>query len=112
METAIEIIGARIKSYRTHKKMSQERLAELSNLHTTYIGQIERGEKNPSLLSLLKISNALEISPENLIARLGEIRETGQPVANQAYELFLSLGEEEGRELLDIIFKIIHYKGV
>ena len=37
------IVGMRIKCFRVRKKFSQEKLAELSNLHMTYIGQLERG---------------------------------------------------------------------
>lgn len=40
-----QILGQRIRHYRKQQKLSQEKLAELSDLHPTYIGQIERGEK-------------------------------------------------------------------
>ena len=59
-------VGNRIRSYRTQLGYSQERLAEISGCHPTYIGQVERGEKNPTLESVEKIatineSNTLEI---------------------------------------------------
>lgn len=57
-----EKFGRRIRTLRKAKKLSQEELAERCGLHTTYIGQIERGEKNASLESIQKLSAGLEIS--------------------------------------------------
>lgn len=61
MSELIRQIGQRIRNYRVQKGFSQERLAELSGCHPTYIGQIERGEKNATLESIEKISSALKI---------------------------------------------------
>jgi len=44
--------GKRIKSLRKERNWSQEKLAEETNFHRTYIGMIERGERNPSLTSI------------------------------------------------------------
>jgi transcriptional regulator with XRE-family HTH domain len=54
--------GNKLKEFRKEKKLSQEQLAEKANLHRTYIGMIERAEKNISLINIEKISNALEIN--------------------------------------------------
>ena len=48
MENIKFIIGQRIRNYRIQKNLSQEQLSELANCHPTYIGQLERGEKNAS----------------------------------------------------------------
>jgi transcriptional regulator with XRE-family HTH domain len=61
-----KLIGERIRKYRKEKGLSQEELAHLANLHTTYIGQLERGEKNATLGSVEKVANALGIPLENL----------------------------------------------
>lgn len=56
MSDIAKIIGQRIRNYRTQKGLSQEKLAELAGCHPTYIGQLERGEKNATLESVEKIS--------------------------------------------------------
>jgi len=61
-----KMVGERIRHFRKEKGLSQEDLASLANLHATYIGQLERGEKNPTLNSMLKIADALGISLEQL----------------------------------------------
>ena len=50
-----------MKACRESQGISQEKLAEYANLHRTYIGSIERGEKIPSLVTVIKISKALNV---------------------------------------------------
>ena len=52
MSEIAKFIGQRIRNYRTQRGLSQEKLAELSGCHPTYIGQVERGEKNATLESI------------------------------------------------------------
>ncbi len=52
--------GNTVKRLRIERGLSQEKLAELANVHRTYIGMIERAEKNITLLNIEKISKALE----------------------------------------------------
>jgi len=49
------------------KGISQEKLAELAELHRTYIGQVERGEKNLTLLSMERIAKALGVEVRDLL---------------------------------------------
>jgi transcriptional regulator with XRE-family HTH domain len=58
--------GKRIRQYRLARGLSQEELAEKANLHRTYIGAVERGERNASLKSILRIAKALEVSLEEV----------------------------------------------
>jgi transcriptional regulator with XRE-family HTH domain len=59
--------GNHLRSIRKMQDLSQEELAERVGLHRTYIGMIERGEKNITLLNIVKISNALEIPVNELM---------------------------------------------
>ncbi len=58
----LKSLGKRIKEMRSERSISQEELAELAGVHRTYVGMIERGEKNVTILTAHKISTALEIS--------------------------------------------------
>jgi transcriptional regulator with XRE-family HTH domain len=55
----LKMLGMRIRSLREQKGWSQENLSFQSGLHRTYIGAVERGERNISILNLKKISAAL-----------------------------------------------------
>ena len=63
MESKKEILvkfGERVRFFRKSMNISQEQLAFKDNLHRTYIGMIERAEKNITLVNIEKIANALE----------------------------------------------------
>lgn len=62
--------GARIRELRLAKDWSQENLAEKSGFHRTYIGMIERGERNLSLKNIAAFANTLEITISNLLMGL------------------------------------------
>ncbi|MDQ0087596.1 transcriptional regulator with XRE-family HTH domain [Paenibacillus anaericanus] len=64
----LKLVGARIKALRKEQGLSQEALGEKGGFHFSYIGQIERGEKNVSLLSLAKVANALEVNVAQIFA--------------------------------------------
>lgn len=63
------IFADNLRTIRKQKKISQEELADLCGLHRTYIGSVERGERNISIDNIEKISNALKILPIDLLAR-------------------------------------------
>lgn len=60
-------LAKRIRQLRKINKISQEKLAEKADLHPTFIGTIERGEKNPTIISLGKIAKAFNISLSELL---------------------------------------------
>lgn len=66
MNTLFKIIGKRIAQKRRLLKYSQEKLAELAGLHRTYIGFIERGEKEVRIATLLKVTKVLKMKLEEL----------------------------------------------
>ncbi len=58
--------GKRVRDERTRRGYSQERLGELARVHRTYIGMIERGEKNITLTNIEKIARALSLEINQL----------------------------------------------
>jgi transcriptional regulator with XRE-family HTH domain len=64
----LKIFGRNLKGQRLKKGLTQEHLGELANVNYKYIGEIERGEKNPSAIILYKLSKALGVSVEEIIA--------------------------------------------
>ena len=59
--------GKRVRDFRKYKKLSQQELADLANMHRTYISMIERAEKNISLYGIKKLADALEMKVSDLI---------------------------------------------
>jgi transcriptional regulator with XRE-family HTH domain len=58
--------GKVVRRQRKRRKLSQEKLAELAGLHPTYLGRIERGRQNISLVNIGKIARALKVKPREL----------------------------------------------
>ena len=59
--------GERVRELRKEKELSQEQLSYKADLHRTYIGMIERAEKNITLVNIEKIANALDVSINDLM---------------------------------------------
>ena len=59
--------GEKVRDLRKKRKLSQEQLAHVANVHRTYIGMIERAEKNITLLNIEKIATALDVSVDDLL---------------------------------------------
>ncbi len=68
-------IGARIRQARKEKGYSQERLAELCGISDTYLGRLERGEKQPSLDTLVRLTECLGVSLTDLLIDLDDLRD-------------------------------------
>lgn len=66
-----KLLGDAIRARRTANGWSQEELSFESGLHRTYIGAVERGEKNLTVKNLTRISTALGVSPSSLLASAG-----------------------------------------
>lgn len=59
--------GKRVRDFRKYKKLSQQELADLADMHRTYISMIERAEKNISLYGIKRLADALEMKVTELI---------------------------------------------
>ncbi|MEY2485304.1 MAG: hypothetical protein QOH39_952 [Verrucomicrobiota bacterium] len=88
------LLGAAIKAERSALGISQEELAYRANLHRTYISDVERGARNPSIVSIQKLAGALEISVSTLFAQAGDSRQTRQLV-----DILLAEGSLQGVRL-------------
>ena len=64
-----EIVGKNVRRYRTVSGFTQEQLALEAKLDLTYVGGIERGVRNPSVLVLAKLADALGVEPSDLLRR-------------------------------------------
>lgn len=62
--------GNRVRTERAKQGLSQEELAEKAGLHRTYIGMVERGEKNITLGNVAKLAKALRLTPADLLTGL------------------------------------------
>ncbi|MCQ3930850.1 MAG: transcriptional regulator [Chloroflexi bacterium] len=69
-EPILRQFGNNVRYWRKMRGFSQEELAEKCGLHRTYIGGIERGERNVALVNIVKLSTALDVSVSNLIERV------------------------------------------
>jgi transcriptional regulator with XRE-family HTH domain len=61
-------LGLAVRDLRRSALMSQEELGFRSGLHRTYVGGIERGERNPSWMNIVKLAQALAVQPSELVA--------------------------------------------
>ena len=81
MKDLLIALGKRVHDLRAAKGWSQEEFAHVGGLHRTYIGQVERGEKNISLGNLVKLARALGLSLPEL---LGTIEDRGTTEATKS----------------------------
>jgi transcriptional regulator with XRE-family HTH domain len=103
------IIGQRIRARRLELGLSQDTASERADLHPTYIGQVERGEKNATIGSIQKICNALDIPMEDLFANIVKSESELRP-AQQCYDLIISQPIKDQQMIYALLENIIKYK--
>ncbi|ABY42074.1 MULTISPECIES: helix-turn-helix domain-containing protein [Bacillus cereus group] len=101
-------LGERIRFLRKEKNLSQERLGELSGIHTNHIGAIERGEKNVTLESLAKVTKGLDITLEELFRYLQPMDKLDD--LNTIMELLLSRTSEDHALVLHLIKNVFDWE--
>ena len=96
-----EFLGKRIKEARKRSKLTQESLAERVNISTVYLGEIERGNKMPSIPVFIAIAEALGVSCDFL---LRDSVDTGAVfINNEITEKLNGLSAKQRKAVLDII---------
>ena len=112
MSEIAKTVGQRIRSYRLQLGFSQEKVAELSGCHPTYIGQVERGEKNATLESIEKIAAAIEVPLSKLFDKIGCTPDDSTDIPAECYELLLTKNKSEQEQIYRIILELDKYKDI
>lgn len=100
-------IGKNIKIYRMKKNLKQEELAELMDLSVNYISMLERGDKLPSIETLIKLVNILDVSADVL---LSGVTKSGYKVKESMLQDRLdNLSSKERDKILEILDVLIKY---
>lgn len=68
----LNVLGLNVRKKREEKDLTQEALAERANLDPTYISGIERGVRNPSVLSIVRIAKALGVTTSTLLEKVDD----------------------------------------
>ena len=103
-------VGQRIRNYRTRAGYSQEQLAEMSGCHPTYIGQLERGEKNATIESIDKIATALNLPMSRLFEQLGGQDAGIRNIPLECYEFLSAKTPDEQEQLFKILLEMDKYR--
>ena len=107
MKDLAQDIGNRIRVLRKQKRFSREELAFQASLHSSYLGKVERGEKNIRLESLVRITKALEISLEEFFSVIDPaISSKSKPLA-EIIKLLNSRSSRDHEKLLNVIMTFL-----
>ena len=107
MSDIAKTVGQRIRNFRTQKGLSQDKLAEYAGVHPTYIGQLERGEKNATLE---RITSALQISLSDLFEKIDDKQDGERNIPLECYELVASKTKKEQEQIYKILLEMDEYK--
>jgi transcriptional regulator with XRE-family HTH domain len=66
LDKSMRLFGRRVRALRLERGLSQEKLAELAELHRNYVGGVERGERNIALLNIVALARALKVRASKL----------------------------------------------
>lgn len=100
-------VGKNIRKYRKMKKLRQEDLAERAGLSNNYVGALERGEKIPSLETLVDIVNALDVSMDMILC---DVLKTGYETKSSLLtDKLNNLSAEDRACVLDVLETLIRH---
>ena len=103
-------VGARIRYFRHLRGLSQEQLALQAGLNTAFLGHLERGLKSPTITTLEKLVNALNITFEELFAEGTSMADPDRELALKQIELLIrDLSSEQLNRLVSIIQAILEF---
>ncbi|SDK35733.1 helix-turn-helix domain-containing protein [Sediminibacillus albus] len=103
-------VGERLRTIRKMKVLSQEELAHAAGLHPTYIGQLERGEKNPTIDTIDKVTSSLGISLSELFRLTENLKEDQSETILQLRSQINQLSEEDRKTIIKIIDVMVEWK--
>lgn len=121
MTDILKLFGERVRDIRKTQGLSQENLAEKANLHNTYIGGVERGERNLSLKNIEKIARALKTPTNIFFSKKSEFvvseesegklytsseRSTFHPLEQKLLKYFRDLKNEELKKSIITMLKV------
>lgn len=109
-QTISSLIGQRIHDFRVERKLSQESLALVSEIHPAYLGRVERGEKCPTVETLYKISQGLKIPLSELLDISSEIKPTSVEAMHRIQNVLNTLSEEEAIRIAEIVEGVVAFK--
>ncbi len=108
----LNIVGNRIRQFRTAKNLSQEELALKANVDPTHIGRIERGVNNASIEMLNKIITAMGISLEDFFKQTQQPYNTDDEVLSNIIAKLILLNKDEKESMLEFVtnYKLLKKK--
>lgn len=109
MSEIAKIVGQRLRQRRNDLGYSQEYTSERAGLHPTYIGQLERGEKNATIESVEKVCLALDMPMEDLFRNILPLESVSRP-AQRAYDLIISLSSKEQEAMCVMVENMVKFK--
>jgi transcriptional regulator with XRE-family HTH domain len=104
----VQRIGERIRRVRKEMNLSQEQLAERSGLHTNYVGQVERGEKNLTLETLEKVVGGLDISLEELFRYIRPMKQ--KDAISQIVDLLIERPSTDQEMALSVLKSVLDWE--
>jgi Predicted transcriptional regulators len=106
-----ETVGSQIKVLRQERGISQEKLALIAGVNTSYVGQIERGIRSPTIDMLDKIAHALEVDIVELFrSETGWVLNSNSEILNKLIFELRTRSEDEQNSIYEIVKRLLIFK--